>query len=348
MKQTTTMGIAQNATSPGPKMPHPPLDRDGQRPPPKGDLLKRSLLVSFAILIASACSDGDDTPRPSPEPIIVTKDVDRFYTLYDETDGRPSAEELQRYIDEGSPGLKVLAERRRVTGARIAEAIEASPEIYRNARSCAAALPAATERLDEALARLFELYPQTRTPAVTIAVGRGKPVGIGYRDTGVQIGLEALCAAEFLNPDIEDRFVHVIAHEYVHVQQSEELAARVGGEAPTVLDVSLSEGVAEFIGELISGDIAYGSLRGDVAGREEEIERAFLADKDKTDLSDWVYNSAPDAPGDLGYWVGYRIAKAYYQNTDEKTQAISGMLELTDPNTFLEASGWYPGIELDR
>ncbi len=34
------------------------------------------------------------------------------------------------------------------------------------------------------------------------------------------IGLEAPCAADFMNPNVQDRFVHVIAHEYVHIQQT--------------------------------------------------------------------------------------------------------------------------------
>lgn len=305
-------------------------------------------LLFLAPLALTSCGTVGGVPDRKPAPIIETSDVDRFYALYDARDGQPSADELQAYIDEGTEGLRVLAERRRVTGERIAQAIADRPELYENARECTEALPAATLRLDDALERLVELYPAARAPAVTIAIGRGRPVGIGYRETGVQIGLEALCAAEFLNPDVEDRFVHVIAHEYIHIQQSEELADRVAGDVPTVLDISISEGVAEFVGEMISGDIAYGSLRGDVAGREAEIEWAFLSDKDKTDLSDWVFNSTPEKPGDLGYWVGYRIAKAYYHNAKDKEQAVIDMLELTDPNAFLETSGWYPGIEFDQ
>src|SRR3546814_8835751 len=73
----------------------------------------------------------------------------------------------------------------------------------------------------------------------------------------------------------------------------------------------------------------------------------FTADIDKTDLSDWVYNASPDTPGDLGYWVGYRIAKAYYRNAPDKRQALREIFGMSDPKAFLEKSGWYPGIELD-
>ncbi|MFC4292086.1 DUF2268 domain-containing putative Zn-dependent protease [Sphingorhabdus arenilitoris] len=309
--------------------------------------MKRAVMLIILVAATVGCASIEIASGAAPEPEIVTSDVDRFYALYDGVRGAPDAAALQAYIDGGSPGLQTLAEKRDVSGERIAQAIKARPELYKKARECAQALPAAKQRLKGALEKLFDLYPEARAPAVTIAVGRGRPVGIGYPDTGVQISLEALCAADFLNPDVEDRFVYVIAHEYIHVQQSPELSMSVDGESPTVLDVSLSEGIAEFVGELISGDVAYGSLRGNTAGQELEIETAFLANKDSTDLSDWVYNASSEKPGDLGYWVGYRIAKAHYQNARDKSQAVTDMLEMTDPSAFLAASGWEPGISFD-
>ena len=304
-------------------------------------------LTRAIVLMALAAAANPDAFAETLEPVIETGDVDRFYEIYDAADGQPSAETLQEdYLEKGSDGLLSLARLRQVTGERIASAIQERRELYEDARECARTLPRVRSRLKAALRKLNELYPDARNPAVTIAVGRGKPVGIGYPDTGVQIGLEALCYAAFLNPDVEDRFVYVIAHEYIHVVQSPELVESTE-ENPTVLDISLVEGAAEFVGELISGDVAYGGLRGNVEGRETEIERAFLADKDKTDLSDWVYNSTPDQPGDLGYWVGYRIVKAYYQNSGDKRRALREILEMTDPDAFLEASGWRPGIALE-
>lgn len=296
-----------------------------------------------SLALALAVSTATGAAAQAIVPDIVTSDVDRFFALYDASGGRPSAEQLQTYIDTGSPGLRHLAEARRVTGVRIAEAIAARPEIYTRARDCAAVLPRVRTRLDSALRELVRIYPEARAPAVTIAVGRGRPVAIGGPSDGVQVGLEALCAIDRLNPDPEDRFVYVLAHEFVHVQQS---PALVDVETPTVLQLSLAEGIAEFVGELISGHVAYGGLQATVAGREAEIEARFLADKDKTDLSAWLYNSSADNPGDLGYWVGYRIARAYYQNAPDKRRAIREILEMTDPEAFLAASGWHPGIVL--
>jgi uncharacterized protein YjaZ len=168
-------------------------------------------------------------------------------------------------------------------------------------------------------------------------------VGVGSPDTGVQIGLEALCAADWLNPNVEDLFVYVITHEYVHVQQ---VAALADDEYPTVLEGSLIEGIAEFVAELTAGSVAYSQLAPAARGHEKEIETAFAADEDKKDLSNWLYNSTPEKHGDVGYWVGYRIAKAYYQHSSDKRRALREILQMTDPHAFLKQSGWYPGIVL--
>lgn len=202
----------------------------------------------------------------------------------------------------------------------------------------------ARERLELAFHKLARLYPEAKFPPVTIAVGRGKPVGVGSPVSGVQIGLEALCAIKYFDSNLEDRFVHVIAHEYAHVQQ---VRALVDDEHPTVLEGSLIEGAAEFMAELISGGVSGPELRARARGHEEEIETAFVADEDKTDLSKWLYNGTLDKQGDLGYWVGYRIVKSYYEHAPDKRQALREILQMNDPNAFLARSGWHPGMRLD-
>lgn len=278
--------------------------------------------------------------------VVHTADVDLFYRVYDAADGQPTAEQLQRdYLDAGSDGLHTLARLRKVTGDRIAAKLADNPALYEDARRCAAALPPARARLEAALLELGRLYPEARFPPVTVAISRGKPVAVAAPDTGIQMGLEALCAVDWLNPDLEDRIVYVLAHEYVHVQQVN-AAAITDKESPTVLELSLVEGIGEFVGELIAGDVAFVHTV-DAAGREREIETRFAADLDKTDLSDWLYNGTLETPGDIGYWVGYRIAKAYYRNADDKDAALRGMLEMSDAKAFLARSGWHPGIKLD-
>lgn len=288
------------------------------------------------------CTVGCNVSLASP-PIHI-EDVERFYKIYDAANARPTAEQLQRdYIDAGSEGLRTLARLRNVTGVRIADTLAKNPQIYSGARRCVAVLPRVKERVQIALDKLADLNPGARFPPVTIAVSRGKPAGIGYPDTGIQIGLEAVCAADFMNPNVEDRFVHLIAHEYVHVQQAPALASR---DDLTVLQRTLLEGVAEMMSELISGLAGQSHFPALTKGREKEIETAFLKDQDNTELSAWLDNSTFEKPGDLGYWIGHRIAKSYYQHAPDKRQAVRDMLQLSDAKAFLAKSGWYPGIQL--
>lgn len=297
---------------------------------------------SLALVILLA---GANLAAGKARPEIHIEDVQRFYQLYDATGGHPTAAQLQNYLDTGSAGLHDLAKLRNVTGVRIADAMAKEPKTYSGAKRCMAVLPRVRERLQAALGKLGELYPQAKFPPVTIAVGRGKPVGIGSPVTGVQIGLEALCATDWLNPNVEDRFVYVITHEYVHVQQ---VRALVDDEHPTVLEGSLVEGAAEFVSELLIGGVPYEEVANAKAhqGELKELETAFVADEDKTDLSRWLYNSTRDKPGDLGYWIGYRIVKSYYQHATDKQAALRGILQMTDPKAFLAKSGWHPGMEL--
>jgi hypothetical protein len=112
----------------------------------------------------------------------------------------------------------------------------------------------------------------------------------------------------------------------------------------------LLEGGAEFLGELISGSVGYKHLPPLVSGREKQFETAFLGDVDKVAKgSAWLYNhpGTTEHPADLGYWIGYRITKAYYRNAKDKRQAVRDIIELRDPREFLAKSGWKPGIALD-
>lgn len=158
--------------------------------------------------------------------------------------------------------------------------------------------------------------------------------------------LEALCATDGLDPDVEERFVQVIAHEYAHVQQSLFLNDE---KNTTVLQTALAEGGAEFTAELIAGKVSNARLMTVAKGRELQIETAFAHDEGKTDLSKWFYNhpGTPEWPPDLGYWVGYRIVKAHYQHASDKRLALEQMFGITDAKAFLAQSGWRPGMRLN-
>jgi len=303
------------------------------------------LFTCYLLLVFCKTAGAQTSNITKPgEPDIHTEDVSLFYKVYDGAGGHPTMEQLQNdYLDAGTDGLRTFFRLRNTTAERIAEAIAKQPQLYIAARYGAEVLPAVKTRLKLTLGKLREIYPAAKFPAITIAIGRGKPVAIGSPVSGVQIGLEALCGITYYDKNLEDRFVHVIAHEYVHVQQPQEMS---DDPNPTVLEGSLVEGAADFIGEFISGGLSNIQQAVITHGHEAEIENAFVADEDKHDLTSWLYNGTMDKSGDLGYWVGYRIVKSYYQHAADKQAAIREIIEMKDPKAFLAKSGWHPGIKL--
>ncbi|MGH6697436.1 DUF2268 domain-containing putative Zn-dependent protease [Sphingopyxis sp.] len=310
--------------------------------------MRRAVLLAAlaAGVISSTVGRAADQPAPPARVAIVTSDVERFFALYDDSALAAQPDALAaRYLAEPSPGLVEFMALRRITPERLAVALRDKPHVYRDARGCAARLGNVRARLVDATDRLAALYPAAKFPPITIAIGRAATAGTANAK-GLYIGLEALCAAKFIEADDEDRFVHVIAHEYVHAQQP---LAQVEDREETVLRAALIEGAAEFVAEQMSGSVGYPLLHLWAKGREAELETAFLAEKDAKAIgSRWLYNKqgTDGWPGDLGYWVGYRVAKSHYDRAPDKAAAIKAIIEMRDPATFLAESGWTPGMKL--
>jgi hypothetical protein len=302
-------------------------------------VMKAAILALAALAVASTAASASKRPK------IVTGDVERFFRVYDAAHGHPTAAQLDKdYLAPGSAELHRFAQLRNVTGARMTAAIEKRPEIYVEARKCMGELPRVKTRLTVAFNKLAQLYPEAKFPPVTFVIGRGRPVGV-TDPSGVYMGVEALCSANFMDPNLNDRFVHNIAHEYGHVQQTGAYQnLNPGDPDATVLTMSLMEGVGEFTAELISGAVGNYQHKAWTKGHEAEIEQAFVRDEASHDLTPWMYNGPGDAqhPGDLGYWVGYRIVKSYYEHAKDKRQALRDIFQMSDSKAFLAKSGWRP------
>ncbi|MGH8157706.1 MAG: DUF2268 domain-containing putative Zn-dependent protease [Rhodanobacter sp.] len=307
-------------------------------------------LLSLATMLAGTPAHATTPHAATRQPEIRTSDVERFFQLYDRTHGKPTVAQLQSdYLERGTPGLQQFITSRIHSADKLAAAIKQAPAAYADARSCAQALPAVRQQLRGVFSRLTDIYPPTTLPPVTVVIGRNNTGGTTTAD-GVIIGLETICRANWMDADITARLVHLIAHEYAHVQQP---AAQVDPPAgATLLFQSLLEGGAEFIGELISGQVSNVQLQDWTRGHECEIERRFLAQAGGTDISSWLYNGPGTAakPGDLGYWVGYRIARAYYAQAHDPHKAVADILAINNDNAaaFLRNSGWTPVTDCQR
>jgi len=295
--------------------------------------------LCFAALLAASLARA---AAPAPPVVMRSDDVERFYRVYDAAQGHPGAAQLQaQYLAPGSEALHQFVVSRIGSADKLAAAIAKRPADFDKARGCLSALARTRAQLPATFSRMAALYPAAVFPPVTFVIGRDNTGGTTTRD-GIVIGLETMCRVATQDADVGERFTHIIAHELVHVQQP---AGQV--DAPpgaTLLFQALLEGGADFVAELTSGATANPQLQQWTRGHECAIEQAFDKDALGTDISQWLYNGAgtPDKPGDLGYWVGYRIAKAYYEHAADKRAAVATLLHVDNASAprFLKDSGW--------
>ena len=130
---------------------------------------------------------------------------------------------------------------------------------------------------------------------------------------------------------------YIVAHELIHFNQN------YPRKKTTLLEQSIKEGSADFIGELISGKHINerASTYGDA--HEEELCTEFVEIMDDFNYHGWLYGSngkKEGRPNDFGYWIGYKITQSYYINHPNKKQAIVDILNISDFKGFLTESGY--------
>ena len=203
------------------------------------------------------------------------------------------------------------------------------------------------DSIHAAFRRLSMLYPEARYADVYFLIGRMNSGGTTGQ-SGLLIGTEmntrdaSTPVAELpawhraVTGQLSD-LPHIVAHEMIHTLQG-----RRGGSR-TLLSSALDEGSADFLAELISGKhivnpaYAYGDAH------ELELWTEFKAAMDSSKTDAWLFQgdrAPPGKPADLGYWMGYKISKAYYDRAADKRAAVKEILLFTDPKAFLAASGY--------
>lgn len=302
--------------------------------------MKKFLPLITAVLLLLPISAAVAEPQES---IVQTGDIDRFWQAYDAVraagDTPARLELLQRlYLDPATPGLRALMAARRYTLPEYVEAIEQYPRFWNSIRPLTARATEAAASLENDIAALRRVYPELKPASITYAIGilrtggttTGNMVLIGAEialsDETVDVSelrepLRTRLGAYFKTRPFANNSQNNV-HEYVHTQQQESadtLAARV-----------VYEGVAEFVAELATGNRAPLALYVYGPAHRDEVRRRFKADMDVTDWRDWLYNSDRNVFGvsDMGYFVGYEIAKHYYDQATDKRAAVRAMIEL--------------------
>ena len=112
-----------------------------------------------------------------------------------------------------------------------------------------------------------------------------------------------------------------------------------------MLEHTFLEGTADFLGEMISGSQINNAAHEYGLGHEHALWQEFKSHFDDRQFYPWMYGRPPDGrPNDLGYFIGYRIAEAYYNRTADKQHAIRDIISGGNDNVreLLAKSGYDP------
>jgi hypothetical protein len=322
----------------------------------------RRRVVSWLLLCGltgTACQGSSSLTAPSdPEATVFeSSDVDQFWRAWENGGRGGSADAFQRrYLDSASTGLREFIPLRSITAASLVSATRNAPRYFDALQTWWKAESRSGVVLSTIRAnnrRLTALYPQATFPPITLLVGRfstGGTVNNGRMFIGFEFfGTDARAPLDELNRfgrDNQKSFARdlpvLVAHEHSHYLSSR-AGSRAGRSGAPMLHTALNEGVAELVAELVAGAPTFRGFYVTWQQREREFWEAFDRERTSTDINRWLYNqgNATEAwPGDLGYFMGYRIAQAYYLRATDKTAALRELIALRDPDALYAASGY--------
>lgn len=322
--------------------------------------MKQVILLILATFFLVNLVSGQDNKsaglmfNQNPEKAeIITSDIALFWRAYDMA--KPENNLIiyrDEYFKKGSVGLQEFLRKKIGNSCNLVTAIEAAPKYYAALRAQSAKVENYKPQMLASFKKLKEIYSDAVFPKVYFVVGRMNTGGTATFG-GLLIGVEMYgktddaSLAELNNWQKAvvgkvERIPFIVAHEIVHYQQKNaHLTALFGGEV-SLLGKSLSEGSADFIGELIAGGNENPHLHEYGNPREKQLWLEFKKEMNGNDASNWLYqgDKAKDKPADLGYYIGYKIVESYYNKAKDKKQAIKDILEIKDFNAFLTASGY--------
>ncbi|NER11877.1 hypothetical protein GWK08_00340 [Leptobacterium flavescens] len=297
----------------------------------------RNTFYLLLVILVLACS------TPKSDQVFVHSDISNFWNAYDSIrltkDSLKQLDLLNRlFIDKASEGQKAMIEVRNYTPEEYLEAIESYPEFWESIRPNTLKAETHNKEIEKGILKLKDIYPDLQAADIYYTMGVFRSPGTGF-DNFVLIGSEFALGdlhtqtKEFtgarshiknyykIDPEKNIQFLSV--HEYVHTQQKDAVN--------NILSQCLREGVADFVASLASGQISpfpafvFGPAHNErVRAKFEDEMFNFRAGRN------WFWNDDNNEFGasDMGYYVGYAIAKGYYEKASDKALAIKEMIEL--------------------
>lgn len=303
------------------------------------------------IFITSICSMISCKLNSNPNKAkIVTSDVHHFWEAFDlaSKDSKNIYNIYKKhYFDKASDGMEDYMRLKVSSIDYFINHIESHPKLYKTIKKNTLKVDDYKKDIQQSFQNLKKIYPEAKFPDVYFVMGAftsggttsssGLLIGVNQISDGENVDTDELDFGKKLLMNKSKYLTNMVAHELIHFQQN-------GIKRDTItLGYAINEGMADFLGELISGDTPNRKIFDWAKGKEKKIWNDFKEDMYYNRYNKWIanYNTATEKSyPDLGYWVGYEICKSYYENNKNKKKAIYDMLHIRDYRKFLEDSKW--------
>lgn len=285
-----------------------------------------SLLVILSAISLRANAQGENFTDDPYKVEFVTTDLQNFWAAFDSletTDRNP----FTNYIRQGSPGLQGFIPHRIISDDSLLQMVQRRRNDYEKMRGIEAKIK---QKQTETIPYFYGLkywYPYTKFPPVYFVFGRFNSGGTISED-GLIVGAEKL--------DDLAGLPQLVIHESIHFQQ------KWPSRETTLLEHAILEGSADFMAALVTGKKPGMEAYDYGEKHKDQLCREFVARMNEPDIKDWLYGTSgkDDRPNDLGYWMGYQIVAAYFEQMDDKKLAVNHILNIEDYAAFLEKSGF--------
>jgi hypothetical protein len=292
-----------------------------------------------------------DSPRDIS---IITSDIDLFWSIHDQANGTyHESDFLESYFRAGTESLSQFFDTKIIRASQLTQKL--SDEHY---HAYYLSIRENSENIDKtsiqfAMNQLEASYPASVFSDVILVIGALGTGGTVVKNGNMVIGVEFFTKAPNTSTDQLSPWMatvtrspnylpSIVLHELIHVQQRNFTIRENLKAEDTLLELSLAEGIADFVTNLILGIYFNDHLPDYADPLEKDLWLEFKSEMHGTDTENWLFNAAKseNRPGDLGYYIGFKIAEHFYLNRTDNNQALQDLLEIRNAQEFLELSDY--------
>jgi hypothetical protein len=322
------------------------------------------LTIFIVTLLTFSCQNQKEKNKSNG---YVTQDIHNFYDMFFQLQSANSLSDTlkilnKNYLKKASIGFQNYLEYEKINNKRDVEqeylkVLRSFPKYFQSQKPLISDIENQLKEYDKYFQKIKEVYSDAEFQPTYFSIGFFNTQGQMVYPKTIFIGLEASIRNEATDyseftenyswlvndPTTYIDLGYLIVHENLHTLQ------KINANKNSILDQAIIEGAAVFLTEYICGTKSLIGIAGvdkvmiDYAKKNKaNIWMEFRADlKNPEKFSKWFWSSDTKYPYSMGYYMGYMICKSYYENQEDKEQAIKELIEVNNPNLIFEQSKYY-------